>query len=190
MTAAECQQCEMINPQYNFISVPDMLAWADGKVNVMYCVKEDADIPRAISTLVENNATHRAFLEVHVNAFLQLVAEDTPGWKETYFVIEIKSAADVDTMLESSDEALGRAFLFEFQDWEEWSEADISADIARVAARGVRTMAVSKSNPVTATVQNHLDLFHAGFEVAYTYNINNAVDARIQVNTEHGVSPP
>lgn len=70
----------MINPSYNFISVPDMLAWADNKVNVMFCVKNNTDIPRAISTLIENKASHRAFLEVGVNNYLNTVAAEAPGW--------------------------------------------------------------------------------------------------------------
>ena len=188
MTAEECQQCNMINPKYHFISVPDMLSWANGKVNVMYCVKESIDIPRAISTLVENNATHRAFLEVHVDEFIDTVTSNVPNWEEVYYVIEIKHPEDIDVMFEScNDEALKRSFLFEFQNYEDFP--DVQSDIARVKAKGIRTMAVSRDSPFTATVQNHLDLFNAGFDVAYTYNLANAVEARIQVNTDRNISP-
>jgi hypothetical protein len=38
-------------------------------------------------------------------------------------------------------------------------------------------------------VQNNLDIFEAGFDVVYTYNLANAVVARQQINTENGVSP-
>ena len=188
MTAEECGQCEMINKDYRFISVPDMLAWADGKVNVMYCVKDDKDIPRAISSLIEYNATHRAFLELHVGPYLTTVNANIPGWDEVYWVIEVSNTADIDTMLANSDAVLKPAFLFEFKDWEHWP--NVQSDIDRVHARGIRTMAVSKDNPVTATVDNHVNLFHAGFEVAYTYNLGNAVQARVQVNSERGISPP
>jgi glycerophosphoryl diester phosphodiesterase len=187
MTAEEAMQCQMINPQYNFISVPDMLAWADGKVNVMFCVKESTDLPRAISTLVELDATHRAFLEVHVSEFLQAATDNYPGWDQVYYVIEVGSTADIDNMLAVSDEVLRRAFLFEFKDYKEWPE--VEKDMDRVKARGVRTMTMSNQNPITATVQNHVDLFHAGFDVAYTYNTDNAMDARYQVNTEREISP-
>lgn len=50
-------------------------------------------------------------------------------------------------------------------------------------------MGVSNSNPVSATVQNHLDMFNAGFEVAYTYNTDNAVEARAQINAKNSISP-
>jgi len=188
MTAEECMQCEMINPEYNFMSVPDLLAWAKEKVNVMFCVKESHDIPRGISTLVENDATHRAFLEVHVNEFLQTVEDNVPGWDQVYFVLEVSNTDDIDRMLALSDDVLARAFLFEFKDYKKWP--DVEADIDRVKARGARTMTMSNQNPVTATVQNHVDLFHAGFEVAYTYNTDNAMEARSQVNTENDISPP
>lgn len=188
MTVEECKQCEMINPDYNFISVPDMLSWAEGKVNVMFCVKENTDIPRAISTLMENNANHRAFLEVHVDAFLQTVSDVVPDWNNVYYVIEVGSTDDIDRMLALSDELLKPAFLFEFKDYKTWPDIDV--DIQRVKDRGVRTMTMSAQNPVTATVQNHVDLFHAGFDVAYTYNTDNAMTARAQVNGENGVNPP
>jgi glycerophosphoryl diester phosphodiesterase len=94
MTAAECTQCEMIYTNYTFITVPDMLAWADGKINVMYCVKESTDIPRAVSTLIENSAQHRAFLEIGVDEMLN-IATTSEGWQEVYFVIEIHNAGEL-----------------------------------------------------------------------------------------------
>lgn len=188
MTAAECMQCEMINPKYNFMSVPDLLTWSADKVNVMFCVKESHDLPRAISTLIENNATHRAFLEVHVDTFLQTVANNVPNWDEVYYVIEVASTADIDAMLASTDAVLKRAFLFEFKDYKEWP--NVETDMNRVKDRGARTMTMSNQNPITSTVKNHVDLFHAGFDVAYTYNTDTAIKARVQVNTENGISPP
>lgn len=193
MSAEECQQCEMINKDYNFVSVPDMLSWADGKVNVMYCVKESADIPRAITTLIENNATHRAFLEVHVNEYLDTIASNTPHWDEVYYVIEIKSPADIDTLLNNTacdDLCKKRSFLYEIQDsLNREKYPDLDNDIERVKQNGIRVMGVTPSNPVTATVRNHLELFQAGYDVAYTYNLGNAVEARMQVNGENGIEP-
>lgn len=91
MTAEECKQCQMEITQYHFISAPDLLAWADGKVNTMFCVKETADIPRAVSTLIENNATHRAFLEISVNEVLGLESDNVEGWDQVYYVINFGS---------------------------------------------------------------------------------------------------
>lgn len=97
MTAEECTRCHMEITNYTFITVPQLLEWADGRVNVMLCVKESSDIPRAINTLIENNATHRAFLEVHVAELLQVEADAVAGWDEVYYVAELRSAEDLNT---------------------------------------------------------------------------------------------
>lgn len=55
---------------------------------------------------------------------------------------------------------------------------------------GGRAMAKSHSNPLTATVQNHLHIYELGFDVTYTYNLSNAIQARVIVNTQRGLSPP
>lgn len=65
--AADLEKCKMALSNYTFISVPTLLAWAANKVIVMLCVKESTDIARAITTIIEANATDRAFLEVHVS---------------------------------------------------------------------------------------------------------------------------
>ncbi len=94
MTSDECHQCQMEVTDYTFMKVPDFLAWAGEKVNVMFCVKESTDIPRAITTLIENNATNRAFLEVHVDDLLQLEINQVPHWDEVYYVAEAKSKSN------------------------------------------------------------------------------------------------
>jgi glycerophosphoryl diester phosphodiesterase len=66
MTVAQCTTCHMEVTSYTFMSVPELLAWSAGKVITMLCVKRPQDIPRAISTIFENNATDRAFLEIKV----------------------------------------------------------------------------------------------------------------------------
>jgi hypothetical protein len=92
-------------------------------------------------------------------------------------------------MLSAPTEVLLRTFMFEFNDWESY-DGDLTADIQLVESKGIRSFAPTKSSPVTATINNHLDIFHAGFDVVYTYNLANAVTARIQVNEENGISPP
>lgn len=91
MTSDECAKCQMEITKNTFVKVPDLLAWAENKVNVMFCVKESTDIPRAITSLVEYNAAHRAFLEVHTDDYLQLEANATPSWDQVYYVVEMRS---------------------------------------------------------------------------------------------------
>jgi glycerophosphoryl diester phosphodiesterase len=191
MTAAECEQCQMAFTNYTFISVPTFLAWAADKVNVMLCVKESSDLPRAITTLLENDASHRAFLEVDLSDYLSLDLNSVPHWNDVYYVVQVNNAEQIDALLSSSAEQLSRAVLFEFHHWQDWPTPDtLKASIAAVQAGNRRTFAASKDSPVTATVNDHLDLFNMGFDVAYTYNLGNAVEARAQINTERGLTPP
>lgn len=188
MTSEECSKCQMEVTQYTFMTVPDFLAWANDKVNVMFCVKESTDIPRAITTLLENNASHRAFLEVHVNDLLALEANQVPYWDQVYYIAELGQKEDLEKMLSSSPIMKKRSFLLEFNNWDTWD--DLETDIQRAESSGFRTFAKSNGNAVTATVNNHMKLYNAGFDVAYTYNLTNAVIARQTVNTENNISPP
>ena len=189
MTAAECEKCTMAVSDYTFISVPTFLSWAVDKVNVMLCVKETADLPRAVSTLVENNATHRAFLEVGLGEFLSLETNTPAGWDQVYYVVNMGTSDEVNRLLASSAQLQSRAFLIEFNNWSEWG-GTLTQDIANVKNAGHRTMAATKDSPIGATVQNHLDIYASGIDVAYTYNLGNAVEARMEVNTARGLTPP
>lgn len=189
MTSEECTTCQMEITSYTFITVPQLLSWADGKINVMFCVKESRDIPRAISSLIEYDATHRAFLEVHLDDLFAQETNQTPGWDEVYYVVELGTTSDMNRMINASDALKKRAFLLEFNDWDKW-EGDIEADVKAAEAAGFRTFSKSKDSPITATVDDHLRLYHSGIDVAYTYNLTNAVEARRDVNTAHGIIPP
>ena len=88
MTAAQVQRCPMTVTNRTFITVPTLLQWASGNQNVMLCVKDTsaAGIARAISTLVDEKATHRAFLEIRVAELLEHVgAAKPPGWEQVLF---------------------------------------------------------------------------------------------------------
>jgi hypothetical protein len=226
-TADENAACHMLNTSYTFQKVPDMLKWADDKINFMFCVKESSDIPRAISTVIENNATHRAFLEIGVSEMLDLVEQDTEGWQEVYYIIEMGGVDSFNrcstwrgcllfsryyawwlfcaavmtvsltnyvltfhSMMNAPAEVLQRTFLFEFGDWASWDPATLNACLAAAKAAGVRTVGVSRDSGVGATVRNHLQIYQAGFDVVYTYNVENAVTARRITNIQRGVVPP
>lgn len=190
MTTEECESCKMEITDYTFISVPELLIWAKDNINVMLCVKLDSDIPRAISTLIENNATQRSFLEIGVNAIISQETMNTPGWDQVYYIIETSNPAEVDLLLSSSDKLLSRTFLIEFNgDWTEWNGGDIQESMDKIKSKGLKTTATSNRNSATATVENQLKVFEAGFNVVYTYNLQNAVIARQQINTQNNISP-
>jgi glycerophosphoryl diester phosphodiesterase len=70
MTSAEVTECHLTITSQTYITVPHLLEWARDKAIVMLCVKEQRDIARAITTIIENNATDRSFLELR--SFLSL----------------------------------------------------------------------------------------------------------------------
>ena len=191
MTTAECEQCKMEITSYTFISAPELLSWAAGKVNVMFCVKLDSDIPRAISTLIEANATHRAFLEIGVGAFLNTVTNKVLGWDQVFYIVEVGSSADIQALHSQPPEVLRRAFLAELNNWQSWPGPNsVPDDIAAVHKLGLRAVGPTDSDAWKATEKQHLALFQLGFDVVYSWNLANAVAARVQINTQRGLPSP
>jgi len=150
--------------------------------------KNQDDIPRAVSSLIENNATHRAFLEIGVTDILNLEANNVEGWDQVYYVINFGSANELNTLLAASATVQQRSFLLEFNNWESWD--GVEEQIALAKSKGFRTFGATRANFAGATVTDHLRIYEAGMDVAYTYNVTNAVEARIIVNTENRITPP
>jgi hypothetical protein len=196
MTTAQCEACPMISADlshYNFTSSPEMLAWSADKVNFMFCVKAHTDIPRAISSLLEYSAQHRAALEIK-NGDLQAMFNSNPrpeGWDSVYYIAELDSHDDAVSLLAQSQDLLDRAILVEFTNWDTaWTPEQLQSDLAAFKARGCRTMTATNSNPPLATEDDHRKIWGAGFDVVYTYNLANAVVVRQEVNAARGISPP
>ena len=80
--AAQLQQCKMALSSYTFMSAQQLLAYTNNTAITMFCVKQSRDIPRAISTLIENGAQNRAFLEIKVGDLLGLNLSAAPGWDQ------------------------------------------------------------------------------------------------------------
>lgn len=200
MTAAAIQHCTMALSPYTFITAASMLALANGKVNVMWCVKQPAaDLAVAIAAIIAAGAQERVFLEVRTSELLAH-APAAPGFEQVRFLVEIGSPAEIDAMLGSGTPPalLARCFMFEFDPgYTRWANAsnaadggkfDVGAAVARLHAAGIRTLAATSSK--LPTVRNHLDIWRSGIDVVYTYNLQHATDARVTINTERGIAPP
>jgi hypothetical protein len=88
-----------------------------------------------------------------------------------------------------------RAFLLEFNSWEDtnnWGDpqTDLLSAITLAQNAGFRTFAATHDNAISATIENHLQLYNLGFDVAYTYNLTNAIQARRMINSKRGIVPP
>lgn len=166
----------------------------------MLCVKVSSDIPRAISTLVENNATHRAYLEIHINDLLNLEATAVRDWQNVYYTVHVSNAAEISTyvklssvqnsqwshmkvlqllysMIGASPLVRSRAFLLEFDGWDSWS--GVEEQIARAKSYGFRTFA--KSNDDFATVKNNLCVYMHLFVCLRVYSILLAYDLAYRI---------
>ena len=127
--ASDLEKCTMALSKDTFISAPALLHWASEKVIVMFCVKESTDIARAITTLIEANATDRAFLEVHVGDLVSLVPS-LPGWDQVWYLADASNPSDINATL--GGPALHRTFAF---GWEPdfWASANWTSTIKCVS---------------------------------------------------------
>jgi hypothetical protein len=113
----------------------------------MLCVKRAEDIPRAITTLVENNATDRAFLEISLSDFLTLSNKGFPAWDKVYYLIEVSTIADVSLFLNRTTAIQrSRAFTLELNGYAKgkWSPSDITTVVHRLHAVNVRSLAATE----------------------------------------------
>lgn len=191
MTAEDAMKCKMFPTNQTFISVPILLDWAKEKVIVMLCVKEKTDIARAISTLIENNATDRAFLEIRTNDLAeQVLNAKPPGWNSVYYLAEMGNAADIDRLLSSEFKPLlSRLFTFEFDpSWSDWGINISDTMIKRLHPQGIRSLAATEKTLPSKKSQEKL--WETGFDIVYTYGTAAGVQARTTIDIQRGVIPP
>jgi hypothetical protein len=189
--AAKLQQCKMALTSYTFLSAPQLLAYTKDTAITMFCVKQSKDLPRAISTLIENNAQDRSFLEVKVGDLLGLNLAAAPGWDQVYFLAEGDSKEDLNMFLAKvSPQLQARVFMYEFgPDWLNWGQNYPQIIKEFVHSHGMRALAASTK--FMPSVQAQQDMFQQqAIDVVYTYDTKNAVQARTNTNVARGVTPP
>ncbi len=145
----------------------------------------------AITTLLENDAQDRAFLEIKVNDLLALNLSAAPGWDRVYYLAEGDSQQDLSVFLNKVSPAmLARVFMYEFgPDWLNWGQDYPTLINSTLHPKGLRALAATTK--VLPSVQSQEDMFNKyGIDVVYTYDAKNAVEARTAVNTARGVTPP
>jgi hypothetical protein len=189
MTAAEVTACHMLGSKTEtFQRVDSLLRWAHGRTVVMLDVKVPADLPRAISTAIENDAQDDLFLEVHADDFLSIVV-GAPGWEQIHYLVWLTNGpGDADAVMAAGHRA--QAFMYEMDPLPAGYDAAAMTSFitTRLHPAGVRAFSSSDKND--PTVANHQALFDEGFDVVMTYNLTNALAVRQSVNTARGVSPP
>ena len=192
MTVAQCTSCHMGFTKLQFLSVPQLVQWAANQSVVMLCVKEGADISRAIDELLELNASKSFFLEIRVGDVVKYVLQAKPrGWDRVYYLVEIDNLDGLRWVLSAAFAPLRpRAFMVEFDaKYESWlGNVSVASAIHQLHQAGMRALAVSST--FMPSVESQANLFRAGFDVVYTYGTISAVEAKKIVNRERGINPP
>jgi len=190
LTAAEITKCKMATSSWTFMTVPDLLKWSAEKVIVMLCIKNNNDMARAISTIIEAGAQDRVFLEVRVPHLLTEVM-NSPNWQQVYYLAEGGSKNDLDTLLNAPASLRARTFAFEFDDsWPQWGIGNVTDVVSkRLHPVGIRSLAATPTQ-FHPSVAEQVGLYNQGFDIVYTYDTPNAIEARTQVDKARGVVPP
>jgi glycerophosphoryl diester phosphodiesterase len=189
MTAAQATACHLLPSQDTIQRIDDVLAWARGKIIIMLTVKLPGDLAGGIATALAAGAQDYVFFETNPTDFQKTIPAAT-GWDQLHYLVNIGATSDIDLMLDTVHDP--RAFMYEMTPSYPNATAQQVTDLinTRLHPAGVRAFAATAANPLSATVQNHLDLFNQGFDVVMSYNLANGVTARVQVNQARGISPP
>jgi hypothetical protein len=115
-----------------------------------------------------------------------------PNFDQVYYLAEGGSMNDLNDFLNTAPPALlARSFTFEFDpSWKNWGIQNVSSLIqTELHTRGIRSLAATST--VLPGVPEHVQLFEQdGFDVVYTYDTVNAIQARTQVDEDRGITPP
>lgn len=186
MTAAEVTACHLLGTAYTFQRVSDLLGWAHGRTVVMLDVKVASDLPRAITTAIENHAEDDLFLEVHVQDFLSIVV-GAPGWERIHYLVWLGSPDDADMVIKANHK---QGFMFEMDPtYPAYDAAAMKTLIdTKIHPAGFRAFTSTDKN--RPTVENHQMLFDEDFDVVMTYDLTAGLTVRQKINTARGISPP
>jgi glycerophosphoryl diester phosphodiesterase len=163
----------------------DVLDWAKDKVVLMLTVKSDATFAPAIQAAIAHDAVDRVFVELYFSTLQSLIPTVVDHDKVRYNV-QVESFADIQNLV---DAAVPQVMLCESDPtWPEADTATMTATIANVIhPAGLKSFVSSENAP---TVPMHVALMEAGWDVVMTYDLDNAIQARTQVDQERGVTPP
>ena len=129
-------------------------------------------------------------MEVSLSALTQIRDQKTDGWDRVYYVINLGSFDEVNKFVsETTEDIQRRCFLVELNDWEAWGSDSVAASVEAIHELGLKAFGATRDSYFSATTADHLRIFRQGIDVAYTYNLENAVEARKLVNTQNKVFP-
>jgi hypothetical protein len=183
-TAAQVTAClRAPSTTEHFQRVDDVLNYIRGKMVVQLCVKRSQDYQRTIDLIHTLGAEDFAFIELGSAAELQTIIPTLTGASTVWYLVNVASnVADVATLINVINNP--RAFMYEF---------DPGVDVSSLTPNtlhpaGIRSFTYdSAAAPSVATLQGH---FESGYDVVSAQSGPNNVQARKNVNTARGISPP
>jgi hypothetical protein len=187
MLASEVTKCHLgANLGATFQRMDAVMDWAAGKLIMEWDVKLPTDLAATIGVILQKNAQDRSTILVDVGE-LQTVVPTISGWEQLHYLGDIGATSDVPTAI--GMKSTHKIFLFEMdRSYGDATEAQVS-DLIKDVVNPAGIHAYGASEQYTATVQNHLDVYHQGFDVVLSYNVPNGVEARAQANAERGYAP-
>jgi hypothetical protein len=185
MTAAQVIACRRVPSSLgqHFQRLDDVLNYIRGKMVVQLCVKRSQDYQRTIDEIHTLGAEDFAFIELGSAAELQTIIPGLTNAGTVWYLVNVASnVADVDTLIDVINNP--RAFMYEFD-----PGVDVSSLTPnRLHPAGIRSFTYDSATPIsTATIQGY---FENGYDVVSAQNGPNNVQARKNVNTARGISPP
>lgn len=182
MTAAAVTSCHRLpSKTETFQRLDTVLAYLKGKLTVELTVKRQVDYAVAIAAVLAAGAESFAYFEVSTSD-LQTLLPPISGADKVYYLMNIKALSEVDVLLDTIKNP--RAFMYEFDP----DVALATVLTTRLRPAGIRTFTYIKSSTVSQA--QLAALYDKGFDVVSSNLVPQTVQARIQVNTARGVSPP
>jgi glycerophosphoryl diester phosphodiesterase len=183
ITAAEVTACHRFpSSTETFQRLDDVLGYLRGKMVAQLTVKRSQDYARTIAQIHGSGAEDFTFMEISTSE-LQTLIPTLPGSGSVWYLVNVASnLAEIDTLLNTIQNP--RAFMYEMD-----STVSLGTLVtARLHPAGVRAFTYDSS--ATASAAELKALFDSGYDVVSAQTGANDVQARIQVNTARGVSPP
>lgn len=183
-TAARITQCHReTSATETFQRLDDVLGYLRGKMVVQLCVKRSEDYQRTIDEIHALGAEDFAFVELDSAAELQTIIPTLLGADTVWYLVNVGSnVADVDLLIDVIQNP--RAFMVEFA---------VGVDVStltpnRLHPAGVRSFIYDRATPISVqTIQGY---FEQGYDVVSAQDGPNNVQARINVNSARGITPP
>lgn len=182
MTAAQVTACHRFpSSTETFQRLDDVLGYLHGKMVVQLCVKVVGDFARTTEEVHALGAEDYAFLEINAGDVPGVVGV-LPGSDTVYYLVNLASdLTPVDALLGRHDP---RLFMYEIDP----GVALGTLVTDRLHPAGVRSFIYDNAAaPTVAQLQGH---YEAGFDAVSSQSGTNGVQARQNVNTARGVTPP